>query len=114
MGCNCKVSNSNSKGQGQDNSKREPAFQNFVKYSAKIIGFLIGMVLMPIIVVAIIWFMFDIMVLNKEVDLRKVLMKIIKINKAIMTEDVEEDEDYENEGDFLLEEYITENVEVIK
>ncbi len=117
MGCNCKVSNGGSQDKStvQSDFEQESGVQNFVRYSAKIIGFLMGVILIPIIVVGIIWFMFDIIVLNKEVDLRIILKKIVKINKAIMTDDEdEEDEDYDEEIDYEVEEYITENVEEIK
>lgn len=105
--CNCKVS-----GDNQDNSTITTfSIQNVLKYSAKIVGFLIGILLLPLIIVAIIWFMFDIMVLNKDVNLAIILSKIVKINKAILEDDEEEDEYFEYDEN---EEYITENVEEIK
>lgn len=116
MACNCKVSNGGSqdKNSVQGEFEQESGVQKFVWYSAKIIGFLLGVILLPIIVVVIIWFMFDIIVLNKEVDLRIILKKIVKINKAIMADDEDEDDDYDEEIDYEVEEYITENVEEIK
>lgn len=107
MACNCKVS-----GDNQDNTIKKTSIQSVLNYSAKIFGFLIGVLLLPLIIVAIIWFMFDIIVLNKDVNLAVILKKIVKINKA-MLEDDEEDEDDDFEYD-ETEEYITENVEELK
>jgi hypothetical protein len=109
MSCNCKTSGASTSSTGEVKSKT--VVDNGLKYSAKIIGFLIGVLLLPLIMLGIIWFMFDTIVLNKEVDLTIILKKIVKINKAILDDD--EVEDYED-----LEEdeigYITQNVEEIK
>lgn len=113
MGCNCKVSENSS---SRSTNENVPVSQTIVKYTAKIIGFLLGILLLPLIVLGIIWFMFDIIVLNKDVDLSILLKKIIKVNKALMSDDEDEeddDDDYEiTEED--EDDYITENVEEIK
>ncbi len=110
MGCNCKVSGNKSEivPKIKNSVEAKSNIQNFIHYSAKIIGFLIGVVLIPFISIAIIWFMFDTIVLSKEVDISFLLKKIIKVNKVIMTDD--DDEDDEEEFDYE-EEYITENIE---
>ncbi len=111
MGCNCKVSDS----QVQNKFEQKSGVQKVLKYTAKILGFLIGVLLLPLMVIGIIWFMFDIIVLNKDVDLSILLKKVIKINKALIEDDVdEEEEEYDEEIDYQLDEYITENVEEIK
>lgn len=114
MSCNCKTSGASISSTGE--AKPKSVVDNGLKYSAKIIGFSIGLVLLPLIMLGIIWFMFDTIVLNKEVDLTIILKKIVKINKAILESDddeEEDDEDYEDLGEDEIE-YITENVEEIK
>lgn len=112
MGCNCKTSGTSTSSTGK--AKPKSVVDNGLKYSAKIIGFLIGVLLLPLIMLGIIWFMFDTIVLNKEVDLTIILKKIVKINKAILEDDEEEDdEDYEDLDEDEIG-YITENVEEIK
>jgi len=115
MGCNCKASGGTS---STDKAEEKSLLGIVLKYSAKIMGFLIGLLLTPLIMLGVIWFMFDTIVLNKEVDLTIILKKIVKINRAIMDDDEEEDDDdesyvYEDE-DSDEDDYITENVEEIK
>lgn len=114
--CNCKISENN-----KDIQKIESKsiIQNILKYFAKILGFLIGMILLPLMVIGIIWFMFDIMVLNKNVDLTIFFKKIVKINKVIFEDEDDNDDDDDDNDDEEEEEYgdnvyITENVEEIK
>ena len=112
MACNCKTSGASKSSTGE--IKPKSVVDNGLKYSAKIIGFLIGILFLPFIMLGIVWFMFDIIVLNKEVDLTIILKKIVKINKAILEDDEEEeDDDYEDLDENEID-YITENVEEIK
>jgi hypothetical protein len=104
MGCNCKTSSSTPK--LEENVKKERLINIILKYFAKSIGFLIAVALLPFIMVIIIWFMFDTIVLNKEVDLRIVLDKFIKHEKFFNSnyEDSDDDEeDEEDDDDFLSE-----------
>lgn len=98
MGCNCK------------NSGYTPEFVvsekkgNIKKYIVKIFGFLLGLVLLPLIMLAIIWFMFDTIVLNKEVDLTKLINTFVKTDEK--TNKVEEEYN-EDELEILNVEDIT-------
>lgn len=117
MSCNCKSGASGTS--STENTESKSIVQIGLKYSAKIIGFLIGILLLPLIVLAIIWFMFDTIVLNKEVDLTIILKKIVKINKVVFQDDEEDDEEEDNYEDLEDDldddnDYITENVEEIK
>lgn len=111
MGCNCKSGASSTSTSSTKKTESSSAVQTGLKYSAKIMGFLIGVLLLPFIMLGVIWFMFDTIVLNKEVDLTIILKKIVKINKVIF-----QDDDYEDYEDLDDEEigYITQNVEEIK
>ena len=79
--------------------------QKIIKYTAKIIGFLVGVSLMPIISLVIIWFMFDTIVLNKQVDLRHI------INKYVKRVDYDDDNDYDDDDEEYYddEEFTEEN-----
>lgn len=117
MGCNCKSGASSTSTSSTQKTESSSVVQTFFKYSAKIMGFLIGVLLLPFIMLGVIWFMFDTIVLNKEVDLTLILKKIVKINKVVFQDDdEEEDDDYEDYEDLDDDEigYITENVEEIK
>ena len=97
MGCNCKTSNSSPR--IGENVKKEKPLQLILKYIAKTIGFIIALVLLPIIMLIIIWFMFDTIILNKEVDLRIILDKFVKHEKFFNSNYEEEDDDEEDDDD---------------
>lgn len=104
MGCNCKSSNL-SPINGENIIKEKP-LQLTLKYVAKTIGFLIALALLPIIMVVIIWFMFDVIILNKNVDLRIILDKFIKHEKYFNSnyeDDDDEDDDDDDEDEYLTE-----------
>jgi len=99
MGCGCK----NTKNDSIESVKTARSWSesnkttSVIKYGFKIFGFLIALLTLPFIVLAIIWFMFDLIVLNREVDIAK-LTKVLatKIKFANDTNN-SEDEDYEDE-----------------
>lgn len=112
MGCNCKNSDDF---EYTEKTTNKTIFENILKYSFKILAFSISMVLLPIIVMAIIWFLFDIIVLNKNVDLGRIV-RIVAKNINRFNEDYEEDEedDFEDEFEEINEDdYIALNVEDI-
>lgn len=86
--------------------KDENLGNRIIKYVAKTIGFLVAVALLPLINLVIIWFMFETIVLNKDVDIRAVVSKYIT-DRNERKEDEEEDEeedDYENltEDDVIM------------
>jgi hypothetical protein len=100
MGCNCK----NTDGPQQYNvlTQNEGIGATIIKYLAKTLGFLVGMLFLPIIMLVIVWFMFDTIVLNKDIDLRRVINKFVKANK-FFTKDDDDDDDEDDEDDELTE-----------
>jgi hypothetical protein len=94
-GCNCKA----------DKGFKVPEGGQFLKlpikekgklilhYFFKVIGFLVGVALLPLINLVIIWFMFSTIVLTKEVSIIKLAKKIMGGRKYDDDEDDDEDED---------------------
>lgn len=76
------------------------------KYFIKFIGFLLMLCLIPLINVAIVWFMFQTLVLNKDVDVKSLLIKLLTSFKK-ENDDNDEDDDHKYE-------YELTNVEEIK
>ena len=95
MGCNCK----NTDGPQQYNvlTQNESLGATIIKYLAKTLGFLVGMLFLPIIMLVIIWFMFDTIVLNKDIDLRHIINRFVKANKFFTKYDDEDEDDEEEE-----------------
>lgn len=112
MGCNCKSS-----GRGSNSSAPTKLdFKTIVYYSIKVFGFLIGLILIPFLVLIIVWFMFDTIVLNKDVNLELLMRKLINLNNKLTDNEIEYDEDEEEEDDeeeYTEENYVTVNVEEI-
>jgi hypothetical protein len=110
MGCNCKNSNDF---EYTEKTTNKTIFETIVKYSLKSLAFLLTLVLLPIIMIAIVWFLFDIIVLNKTVDLGRIVRVVAK-NIGRFNED---DEDYDDDDDDFEEineeDYIALNVEDI-
>ena len=106
MGCNCKT-------QGGFETSEKISFLKtsnkekvklVVHYFFKIIGFLFGILLLPIINIAIIFFMFNTIVLTKDVNIGRLLGKLIGKKYNDEDEDDDEDDDFEDltEDDVIM------------
>ena len=104
MGCNCKSGQNNKE---QNVKLSELSFKEKIKlflyYSLKVFGFLVGVLLLPIINIAIIWFMFNTIVLTKEVNIKEFVMKIMG-NTLKDDDDDDDDDDFEDltEDDVIM------------
>lgn len=121
MGCGCK----NTKNDSNESNKMVRSWSesnktaNVIKYGFKIFGFLIGLLTLPFIVLAIIWFMFDLIVLNREVDIAKLTrvlatkIKFANDNAHLEEDDDDDDDEYYEDDEFDENDYITVDVEDI-
>ena len=111
MGCNCKSSNSF---EYTEKTTNKTIVENILKYFFKTLVFSLALVLLPIIMIAIVWFLFDIIVLNKNVDLGRIVNVLAK-NIKKFNEDYEEDDDEDDDEfeELNEEDYIALNVEDI-
>jgi hypothetical protein len=95
MGCNCK-------GQSVDNLLKDDrvklSISNLIgKYTLKILLFLMLLVILPFINIAIIWFMFNTVILNKDVNIKPLLLALGNQFKEKKYEDDEIDIEEFNE-----------------
>jgi len=105
MGCNCKAD------KGFEPSEKSKFFKLSNKekgslilhYFFKVIGFLIGVALLPIINLVIIWFMFNTIVLTKEVSIMKLAKKIMGGKKYTDDDDYYDDDDDDDDFEELTE-----------
>jgi hypothetical protein len=106
MGCGCKNSNKidNTLQKVSDGEKKI----NIGKYVLKTFVFLIALIASPIIMLFIIWIMFNMLVLNKNIDFKPLLMAIGNKFKR--------EEKYDEDDEEILDEkdLIPLDVEVIK
>ena len=64
--------------------------QTVIKYSLKIMGFLLLLLALPLINIYIVWLMFDMLVLNNNVDIKPLLLALGKKFEVKEEEDDEE------------------------
>ena len=105
MGCNCKTKDGFEMPEKTKFSKltNKEKRQLVTHYTFKVIGFLIGVLLLPIINIAIIWFMFSTIVLTKDVNIVNLLSKFVG-KKNDDADDYDDDDDFEDltEDDVVL------------
>lgn len=95
MGCNCKTQN-DQQNVGPDMKLNK----KIINYTLRSVVFLFSLILLPIILVASIWFMFRTLVLNKEVDIIGMLSLINDKFKSNKNDD--DDDEYYDEDDYEL------------
>lgn len=109
MGCNCKNKNVLN-GDNSSNKGKNALWVSIIEYSTKTLIFLLSLVfIIPIINVYLIYLLFKMVVLNKNIDAVDMLNSIIKLGKRLNVdedeeEDEEEEEDYD-EDELVLTEY---------
>lgn len=95
MGCGCKgnVSNDNTIKFGDLTIGAKTRRVGF--YALKGLAFILGILALPIINIAIIWFMFQIVVLNQSFSVKDIVFKIM--GKTLRTDDDDDDDDYDDD-----------------
>jgi hypothetical protein len=106
-GCNCKTNNYKTNQKSLNNTLTK----NKTNIILRIIAFSLGLLFLPIIMLAVIWFMFELLMLNKEVDMKKIVTVLSSKIKPF-NEDYE-DYEYEEDDEFTEENYEMLDVEEI-
>ena len=92
MSCNCKNGQSMESMLENENKNPKSVGQTVIKYTLKVLGFLILVAALPIINLYIIWFIFNMLVLNKNIDVKPILLTLG--NKFKQKDYDEDDEEY--------------------
>jgi hypothetical protein len=93
MGCNCKADKNTPNYNGDEENVNVNIPKTIGNYILKTIGFLLFIIALPVVNVLIIGYVFNILILNKNVDLKPVLFSILSKFKVKDDEDDEDDED---------------------
>ena len=104
MGCGCKGNVSNDNNIKFGDLTLNAKFRRFGFYCLKMLAFMIGILLLPIINVAIIWFMFQTMVLNNSFNVKDIVFKIMgnTLKRNDDDDDDDDDDEYYDEDDVTL------------
>ena len=98
MGCNCKSENTNDI--LKNDTPKLSIGKRVIKYTLKVIAFLLLIAILPLINLAIIWFMFNTLVLNKDVNIKPLLTAL---GNQFKEKDVDDDEIDDEEFNSLTE-----------
>jgi hypothetical protein len=110
MGCGCKSDNKiDSMLSQKENNTGKSVTKNVGKYILKSLAFLLMLVALPLINLYIIWLMFRMLVLNKDIEIEPLLTAIGMKFKA---KDDDEEEEYA-EYDYIKDDLVVVNVEDI-
>jgi len=101
-GCNCKTKDGFEMPEKNEFFKltNKEKGKLFLHYTFKVLGFLIGILLLPIINIVIIWFMFSTIVLTKDVNIVNLLSKFVGKKND---DDDDDDDDFDDDFDDLTE-----------
>jgi hypothetical protein len=96
-----------------NNGENKTTFSGSTNIILRILAFILMLGTLPIIMVAIIWFMFELLILNKEMDMKRIVRgltaKIKPFNEGYVEnedyDDEDDDEDYDDDVEFNEENY---------
>jgi ATP-dependent Zn protease len=112
MGCGCKTNNNYEPNSEGSNNNKKKSFSNIL---IRLLAFMLIMVFLPIIIIAIIWFVFELVMLNKEIDMKK-FINVMSSKIKPFNEDYEynnDEDDDEDDDEFTEENYEMVDVEEI-
>jgi ATP-dependent Zn protease len=106
MGCGCKTGNNYEPNtEGSDNNKSlSNTKSGYSIFLIRVLAFSLSLFLLPIIMIAVIWFMFELFILNKEIDMKKIVTVLSSKIKSFNEDYVSEDYDEDDEDDEFTEE----------
>jgi ATP-dependent Zn protease len=114
MGCGCKTDNNYEPNSEGSNNEEKRGVTNIL---VRLLAFILMMVFLPIIMIAIIWFIFELIMLNKEIDMKKIVKvlssKIKPFNEGYEEDDDDYEDDDDDDNDFTEENYEMVDVEDI-
>lgn len=113
MGCNCKNEPNLADGLTDESTdiNKGSLLSRIVLTSFRFIGFLIALVFTPIILLVLVWFMFKMIVLNEDIDMKGI---VTFFANKIKSNERDEDEEEDFEEEFNEDDYIMEDMEVIR
>lgn len=107
MGCGCKGNASSNPQVKFGDLTYKAKFKRIGFYGLKSLVFLLSIAFLPIINIAIIWFIFNIVVLNKEFNVKDIVFQILgsvlKKREEDDDDEYDDDEEYDEDDVVLLD-----------
>jgi len=103
MSCGCKAEKGDKTPinslNNDENQPKKNIIAEIIHYSVKLIGFGIGLLLLPILVLVIIHYMFKLIVLTKDIDIKPLFVSLAKFMKKVGEDNEIKDEDDDDDDD---------------
>jgi hypothetical protein len=112
MSCGCKAKKGEDLSINDKNKPKVNIMVNIIYYSIKVIGFLVAMILLPILMLVIAYYMFNLIVMTKGIDIKPLFSSVAKFMKKV-GEDNKDDDDDDDDDDTEWEEIDPDELELI-
>jgi hypothetical protein len=104
MSCGCKAKKNdgtpfNVSSPNNENTPKKSIGVNIIHYSIKLLGFGIALALSPFLMLVIIYYMFNMIVMTKDVDIRPIFISASKFMKKVGKDNTDEDDEEDDEED---------------
>ena len=104
MSCGCKANKgvltpSNNFSSNDENKTKINIMANIIHYSIKLIGFAVAMILLPIIVLMIVYYMFNMIVMTKDIDIKPLFISAAKFMKQVGKDNADDDDDDDDDDE---------------
>jgi hypothetical protein len=99
MSCGCKAKKGDELSVNNENKPKVKIIVNVIHYSMKLIGFLVALSLLPILMLVIAYYMFNLIVMTKEIDIKPLFVSASKFMKKVAKDNNSDDEDDDDEED---------------
>ena len=112
MSCGCKAKKGENLSVNDENKPKVNIMVSIIHYSIKLIGFLVAMILLPFLMVVIAYYMFNLIVMTKGVDIKPLFISVAKFMKKV-GQDNSDDDDDDDDDDTEWEEINPDEFELI-
>lgn len=99
MSCGCKAKKGVNTSSNDENKPKVSIIANIINYTIKLIGFGIALVLLPIVFVVIIYYMFNLIVMTKDIDIKPLFVSVSKLMKKVAKDNADEDDEDDDDDD---------------
>ena len=100
MSCGCKTKKGENSSVNDENKPKVNIMVSIIHYSFKLIGFLVAMILLPILMVVIAYYMFNLIVITKGVDIKPLFISAAKFMKKVGKDNSDEDDDDDDDTEW--------------
>ena len=99
MSCGCKTKKGEVLPSNDENKPKVNIINNIIHYTIKLIGFGIALALLPILLLVIVYYMFNLIVMTKDIDIKPLFISMSKYMKKVAKDNATDDDDDDDDDD---------------